>query len=163
MLIGLFAINNINGIGNNGSMPWPANKDDLRWFKKNTMNNIVVMGRLTWDSSDMPSPLPNRLNVVFTNKHIDNDDILQYRGDVITPLMELSAIYPEKNIYIIGGSRILKQAQPVLEKLLITRIDDNTECDTTLDLSDFLIGFKHANTIKTGECKIEEWVRCKII
>ena len=163
MLIGLFAINNTNGIGHNGSMPWPANKDDLRWFKKNTTNNIVVMGRSTWDSPDMPSPLPNRLNVVFTNGYIDNDEILQYNGDVITPIIELSAIYPDKDIFIIGGSTILEQSQPILEKLLISRIDDNTDCDINLNLAAFLTGFKLTNIIKTGECTVEEWRRCKTI
>jgi dihydrofolate reductase len=36
-------------IGMENAMPWnlPA---DLAWFKRNTLNKPVVMGRLTWES-----------------------------------------------------------------------------------------------------------------
>ena len=36
------------GVSKNGSMPWPKNSSDLQWFKKHTLNNVVIMGRLTW-------------------------------------------------------------------------------------------------------------------
>ena len=50
-------------------MPWPKNSSDLKWFKKNTLNAVVIMGRATWEDPFMPSPLINRLNILVTNQN----------------------------------------------------------------------------------------------
>ncbi len=62
------AADDLGGISKNGSMPWPKNSLDLQWFKKNTMNTIVIMGRLTWIDPFIPSPLKGRVNVLVTNQ-----------------------------------------------------------------------------------------------
>ena len=42
-------------------------KEDLKRFKELTTDNIVIMGSKTWES--LPTkPLPNRVNIVVTNK-----------------------------------------------------------------------------------------------
>ena len=41
------AVDEKGGISKGQSMPWPKNSIDLKWFKENTVNNIVVMGRKT--------------------------------------------------------------------------------------------------------------------
>ena len=44
--------------------------DDLKWFKRHTKDNIVMMGYNTWCS--LPKkPLPDRLNIVLTKNHHD--------------------------------------------------------------------------------------------
>ena len=40
-------------------------KDDLKWFKRHTKDNIVIMGYNTWCSLPV-KPLPDRLNIVLT-------------------------------------------------------------------------------------------------
>ena len=42
------AVDDIGGVSKSGSMPWPRNSSDLKWFKKNTINGVVIMGKLTW-------------------------------------------------------------------------------------------------------------------
>ena len=37
------------GIGKNGQLPWHI-PEDLKNFKKITLNSTIVMGRKTWDS-----------------------------------------------------------------------------------------------------------------
>ena len=56
------------GFSKNGTMPWPKNTQDLQHFKETTNNNVVVMGRLTWDDPFMPTPLKNRINILVTSK-----------------------------------------------------------------------------------------------
>jgi len=60
-LIAALAVDRVIGMEN--AMPWnlPA---DLAWFKRNTLNKPVVMGRLTWES--IGRPLPGRKNIVIT-------------------------------------------------------------------------------------------------
>lgn len=52
-LIAALAVDRVIGMEN--AMPWnlPA---DLAWFKRNTLNKPVVMGRHTWESIGRPLP-----------------------------------------------------------------------------------------------------------
>ena len=58
-------------IGLNNQMPWhlPA---DLAWFKKNTLNKPVIMGRKTFES--IGRPLPNRHNIVISRQIEPSDN-----------------------------------------------------------------------------------------
>jgi dihydrofolate reductase len=157
MIIALFAVDQRGGMGFDGRMPWPRNKEDMRWFKKMTDEQLVVMGRKTWDSSDMPTPLPNRLNILITNKFIDRDDIIQIRGDIPTGLLEMQEKYPNDNIFVIGGPDILTQSIPVLEYVFITRIPGEYISDVSIDLTKFLETFKLIETKKLETCEIEKY------
>ena len=60
-------------IGKDNDMPWHLS-DDLKNFKKITINNTIIMGRLTYDS--IGKPLPERKNIVLSSTmsqgvHID--------------------------------------------------------------------------------------------
>ncbi|MBT5343172.1 dihydrofolate reductase, partial [Candidatus Woesearchaeota archaeon] len=51
-------------IGKDNSLPWHL-PEDLKNFKALTENNIVIMGRKTWDSiPEKFRPLPNRNNII---------------------------------------------------------------------------------------------------
>lgn len=156
MIIALFAVDESNGMGLNGSLPWPRNSDDMKWFKNKTTNEVVVMGRKTWESS-MPTPLPNRYNVVVTSKRINNEEVTHISGDVCSALKKLQRYYPYNNIFVIGGADVLQQANPVIERALVTRIPGKYSCDTHIDLDAFLLKYKLVNTIKHTTCTIEEY------
>ena len=53
------------GIGKNGKLPWHVT-EDLKNFKKITLNSTIIMGRKTWDSLPI-KPLPNRRNIVLSS------------------------------------------------------------------------------------------------
>ena len=136
MIRAIMAADDLGGISKNGSMPWPKNSSDLQWFKKNTMNAIVIMGRLTWIDPFMPSPLKGRVNVLATNqdkeKYLGADEYLS--GDILTKVLSLSNKYENKDIYIIGGAEILNQLFELIEEFYLTRIYGNFECDKYIDL-----------------------------
>jgi dihydrofolate reductase len=157
MIYAIFAVDENGGIGNQGTIPWPLNKEDMMWFKKTTQNQIVVMGRKSWESPDMPKPLPGRANVVFTNSFIDQENIKQIRGNVCEGLQYLENQYSDKEIYVIGGSNLLMQAKPVIKKAYITKIPGEYICDTFVDVEEFLKGFKLVRTFNLGSCKVEEY------
>ncbi len=159
MIAALFAVDENGGIGNNNTLPWPHNRDDLMWFKSVTVNQIVVMGRKTWDSKGMPKPLPNRRNVVITNRAMDRDDIVQLNGDMITVLSKLEELVEVnmRDIFIIGGANLLEQSLPMIEKVFLTRIPGTYECDTSIDIDNFLKHFTLVATRDIGTCKVEEY------
>lgn len=158
MIIALFAVDESGGMGFDGRMPWPRNKEDMQWFKQTTDQQLVVMGRKTWNSSDMPTPLPNRINILFTHKFIDDDDhIIQIRGDVPGGLLEMQKKYPDNDIFVIGGPNILMQAIPVLDYAYITRIPNEYISDVRIDLTEFLENFRLYESNNLDTCRIEKY------
>ena len=158
MIIALFAVDDNGGVGNNGGMPWPPNKEDFKWFRETTLNQVVVMGSKTWHSPDMPKPLPKRTNVVITSQSLDNTNVYTINGNVAELLPFLKYEFPEKEIFVIGGVNILLQAKPALDKLYITRIPGTYTNDTSINLDEFLKGFKLINVKDLGSCKVEEYI-----
>ena len=110
-------------IGKDNDMPWnlPA---DLKHFKETTMNKPVIMGRKTFES--IGKALPKRRNVVITSKK----DLKLSGCDVVNSLEEaLKLVKDEKEVFIIGGSNIYKQALPLADKLYITYIEADIQGD----------------------------------
>ena len=68
MIRAIMAIDEEGGVSKLGTMPWPKNIEDMRWFKSNTVNNLVIMGKLTWIDPNMPTPLKDRVNVLVTSE-----------------------------------------------------------------------------------------------
>jgi dihydrofolate reductase len=105
----------------------------------------------------MPSPLPGRLNALFTNKFLEREDIEQIRGDVCEALKNLKQTNRRKNIFVIGGPNLILQSRPVLDKVYITRIPGEYLNDTSIDLAQFLEGMKLHQTVNLGTCIVEEY------
>ena len=51
------------GIGKNGKIPWNC-PDDIKYFKSMTINQVIIMGRKTYES--IGKPLPKRINIVIS-------------------------------------------------------------------------------------------------
>lgn len=105
-------------IGKNNKLIWRLDQD-LKRFKKITLNNIILMGRKTFQS--LPKILPNRYHIVISKNfnffspyvliHNSLHDVIQnFRGSL------------DKNIFIIGGGEIYYQSMPFIDKMYITKI-----------------------------------------
>ena len=102
MIKAIMAVDDKGGISKGSSMPWPKNPRDLQWFKKNTLDHVVVMGSKTWEDPFMPTPLKNRENILITTK--DNSYYLgankYLKGDIVNEILDLEKEYLEKDIFI---------------------------------------------------------------
>ena len=83
-------------IGANGKIPWQIPGEKTR-FKNLTTQNVVIMGRKTFE--EIKNPLPNRINIVLSKTKSF-----------------------KKDIFFAGGEQIYKKALPLCEKLFITEI-----------------------------------------
>ena len=160
MFKAIMAVDDKGGISRDGSMPWPKNSSDLKWFKKNTLNAIVIMGRATWEDPFMPSPLINRLNILVTNqdkkKYPGADEYIS--GNIIDRVINLTQKYSNKDFYIIGGSEILNQLFELVEEFYLTRIYGDFECDKKIDLNMINRSMKMIKRIDNDEtCHFEIW------
>lgn len=131
----IVAVERNQGIGFEGQMPWPHLKGDMTWFKSITSGQVVIMGSTTWKSLNY-KPLPNRINVVLSRTH-------DYSGinaadhtfsDPDTALVFCANEYPDKEIFIIGGSVVYKTYLDIIDKFYVTEIDVDYQCDTFFDL-----------------------------
>lgn len=125
-------------IGKEGGMPWhlPA---ELARFKEVTMGHPIIMGRKTHES--IGRALPGRTNIVITR----NKDFKAEGCEVARSLDEAiekanqteggSAAQTSKKfrrpkeIFIIGGEQIYKQAMPLLDRIYLTRVDAEVDGD----------------------------------
>ena len=111
-------------IGINNKLPWhlPA---DLRHFRRLTTGHPVIMGRRNYES--IGKPLPNRTNIVVTR----NPD---YRaaGCLVTHSLDdaMNSAGNDRDIFIIGGAEIYRQAFDRANRIFITLIHARIEGDT---------------------------------
>ncbi|QCI24242.1 type 3 dihydrofolate reductase [Buchnera aphidicola (Muscaphis stroyani)] len=117
------AISNNLIIGNNNSIPWHL-PEDLKWFKKHTINKNVIMGRLTWES--IKKPLLMRTNIVISRYKIKKKGIIW--ANSISHAINLTE--SNKEIMVIGGSKIYEQMLFYANKLYLTHIDININGDS---------------------------------
>ncbi len=115
------AVSDNNAIGIGGGLLWRLPKD-MQYFKELTTGHHVLMGRKTWDS--IPSkfrPLSDRVNIVVTRqKDFKAEGALVVKS--VEEGIELARNAGEKELMVIGGGEIYKQAYNQTDKLYLTRV-----------------------------------------
>ena len=160
MIKAIMAVDDNGGISKDLSMPWPKNSKDLQWFKKNTLNQVVVMGSKTWEDPFLPTPLKYRENIVVTSK--DNSHYpganAYIKGEIVDEILNLEKKYLNKDIYIIGGLEIIKQTFDLFKEFYLTRIYGNFECDKFIDIKKISNTMSLIQKIDCDEtCHFEIW------
>lgn len=123
-------------------------KEDMKFFKEQTINNIVIMGYNTWLSIG-EKPLPNRVNIVMTDKKIKN---IQTETDLSKVINDYKK-YPQ-DIYIIGGAYVYTKALELdlVDEVLLTLVSTVVkEADTRMNLGLIIEKFNKAEEIKRFE------------
>lgn len=126
MIVSLIAATAENRvIGRGGGLPWRL-PDDLKHFKRLTVDHTVIMGRKTYD--ELGRPLANRRNVVITR----NPEFRPAGVTVVPTLAEALALgATESEVFVIGGGEIYRLALPVADRLYLTIVHAEVEGDTT--------------------------------
>ena len=158
MIKAILACDDYGGVSKDGTLPWPHNSTDLKWFKENTAGHIVVMGSTTWDDPHMPRPLPKRTNVLVTTRKDDYPGADSYiSGDLNVELKELESTCSGLIIWNIGGPNIIEQSLGVIDEFYISRIPGEYNCDTFLPLRKIESLFKRTWTEEHPGVTFEIW------
>lgn len=116
------------GIGKDGDLLHPISAD-LKYFRRKTTGNVLVMGRKTLESFPNKKPLPNRVNIVLTNnKNYEAEGVVLCHG--IEKLPEILKEYADKQIFVAGGGTIYAQLLPLCERAYVTKIYNTYPADT---------------------------------
>jgi len=119
----IVAMNNKRVIGLNNALPWHIS-EDLKHFKKLTLNHFVVMGRKTFES--IGKPLKQRKNIV-----ISRNESLNLEGVMIVNSIDkaISIANDGSEIFIIGGEQIYSISLSIATHMYITEVNNNNEGD----------------------------------
>lgn len=131
------ALDEKRGIGRNNELPWHI-PGDLARFKELTMGHPVIMGRKTFESivGYLGKPLPGRNSIVITR---DPGSVRLFRSgigdkaiylDSVTKAIEFALNQEHDEIFIIGGAQIFEQSLPLADKLYLTLVAGDYNCDT---------------------------------
>ncbi len=101
---------------------------DMRFFRDETTNKVVIMGKKTLDTFPGGQPLKNRVNIVITKKDLKIKDAIVVHS--IEEALEAVKDYKPEDIYIIGGASIYEQMLPYCTVAHITKIDYAYTADT---------------------------------
>lgn len=119
-------------------------RNELKYFSRQTQKledptkrNCVIMGRLTYFGiPENKRPLPNRLNIILTNKSTVTDypsDVVLCKSlsDALTQLTDTSLGADIENIWICGGYSVYKEAMTseYCHRIYFTEIKAKFECD----------------------------------
>ena len=143
MICTIFATDQMGTFGNRGTLPWPMHKEDMDWFKENTVNQIVVMGRRTWDDPKLKKPLPDRINCVITNQPLTGyPTVRKLSGDYKKSLKELESLFPNKKIFILGGPDLIMDCKDLIDYAYVTHRKGAAFSDVRIDLRSFMTGMR---------------------
>ena len=128
------------GIGKGGDLAWRL-PGDMAYFVSVTSNhppetseNIVIMGRRTWDSiPPRYRPLKDRKNIVLTRQpQLDVPSDVGVASSLAEGLQLASNWASDAIIFVVGGGMIYEEGllHPGCRKLYITEVEGQFECDT---------------------------------
>tara|TARA_B100001769_G_C21835229_1_gene453438 strand:+ start:186 stop:677 length:492 start_codon:yes stop_codon:yes gene_type:complete len=161
MINAIMAVDEEGGISKNGSMPWPKNKEDLRRFKELTLNNVVIIGKLTWIDPQMPTPLKDRINVLVTSKspslYPGADKYIS--GDLKENIKKIISEYKKQRIWLIGGPNLINQLFDLIDNFFLTRIYGKFNCDKKLDVERIIKNMTLYGTSSSQDntCRFQVW------
>lgn len=116
-----------NAIGKNNQLLWHLPRD-MKFFKNVTWAMPVVMGRKTFESMG-GKPLAGRKNIVITRQ-------ADWKKDGVSVVNSLDAAIAlakdidYKELFVIGGGEIYKQAFDKADKIYMTRVHASLNGDT---------------------------------
>lgn len=152
------AMDEKRGIGKDNKIPWHI-KEDLIKLKRLTKDHVVILGRKTYDSmvwyyNKSGNPMPGKLYIIVTR---DKDYKPARENAIAVHSLEeaieesskyyvLSSKYDTKDnkihdtkymiqnteygVFIIGGGQMFQQALPLADKLYLTKVEGDYNCDT---------------------------------
>lgn len=166
----IYACDSKGGIGKDGRLPWPKlDRDMLRFMERTQNSSIVIAGRKTYDS--IPNKLAGRKCFVVT-RNADYDGLKE--GDHCGPLFiegwdnfdvkirDVAFIARKlgrtviSDIMVIGGGEIYRMFAPYANKLYVTEIEGDYDCDTFFQYHkdtkewDYVVDGVNINDKKTG-------------
>ncbi len=115
----IVAMGNNREIGRDNDIPWYL-PEDLKYFKKKTLNRPIIMGRKCFQS--IGRPLPKRTNIIITRNpyYIVSNAFVTHS---LPEALDIAQQNEEEEIFIIGGGGIYDLSKELWDRMYITEVD----------------------------------------
>lgn len=153
------------GIGKNQELPWKCS-EDLMFFKSITKNQILIVGRVTWNSMPQKKILQDR-HVIVVSKTIL--PVSKNYNLHIEPSFNDALIYAKlfnykgkKEIFVIGGVRLYHEAlnHAELGRVYHTLIYGIYDCDVFVpSIQEISKSWKIKACVEYDKCVITEYLK----
>lgn len=111
--------------------------NDMKQFKEKTTNQVVVMGRKTFESLPFENGLPDRQNVVLTNNRELYENKPRLSFNCIESFIDLGLWMPPlgDGVWVCGGAEIYNQLIDVVDEIHWTLVYDKATGDDLVRVS----------------------------
>jgi dihydrofolate reductase len=143
-------------IGRDGDLPWPSIPADKRQYRERIADSPVILGRRTFDS--MRDDLPGTAQVVLSRSTTEYDVASAHHATGVDDAVATVESLGSDRAYVIGGAAIYDLFQPHADRMVLSRIPDEYEGDTSFpdwNPDDWNL----ADRTEYEAFTLEEWVR----
>ena len=126
-MIAIVAADTNWGIGNKGKL-LVSIPEDMKFFRRMTKGNVIVLGRRTLESFPGGVALPERTNIVLSKKK----DLAADKATVVhdlPALFEELKKYDDDSVFVVGGESVYRELLPYCKKAYVTRTDYAYDAD----------------------------------
>lgn len=157
----IVALDEVGGFGKNGSIPWdlPA---DRKHFSNLTSGATIIMGRATYN--EIASKFPDREGDILPGRKaiVISKSVSELRGaTVMRSLREAAMSVASGRIFVIGGSRLFIEALAWAERVFVTVVPGNYDCDRRFPVEFLAARFAPVTTERLEGCLVVEYWRKK--
>jgi len=114
-------------IGRDGGLPWPSIPADRRQYRARIADSPVILGRRTFDS--MRENLPGTAQVVLSRSDPRYDVGSAYPAAGVDEAVAVAESLDPDRAYVIGGGAIYELFQPVVDRMLLSRLPEAYDGD----------------------------------
>ena len=143
-------------IGKDGELPWPSIPADRRQYRTRVAEWPVILGRRTFES--MREDLPGTAQVVLSRSDPEYDLESVHPASGVDEAVDVAASLDADRAYVLGGAAIYELFQPVVDRMLLSRIPEAYDGDAYFPEWDGE-NWTLADSTEYDRFTLEEWAR----
>lgn len=155
-LITVAAVAENGVIGRNGELPWPSIPADKRQYRNRIADWPVILGRRTFNS--MRADLPGTAQIVLSRSTSEYDvESAHHAGGIDDAVTAVESLGSDR-AYVIGGASIYELFQPVVDRMVLSRVPGEYDGDAYFpewDVNEWTV----VDRTPYDDFTLEEWVR----
>jgi dihydrofolate reductase len=152
--VAAFAANRV--IGRNGELPWESIPADKAQYRERIADSPVILGRVTFES--MLDDLPGSHQIVMSRSQQGFDVDSATQAANVPRARDIAKSLGARQAYVIGGAAIYDLFQPVIDRMVLSRITGEYDGDSYFPSWD-TGQWRIVETTEYERFTLEEWLR----
>ena len=155
-LVSVAAVAENGVLGRDGELPWPSIPADKRQYRERIADHPVVLGRVTFES--MLDDLPGSAQIVLSRSESEFDVETAHHASGVDDAVAIADSMGADRAYVIGGGGIYELFQPVVDRMVLSRVHGEYEGDASFPEWD-TGEWELVDTEVYDRFTLEEWTR----